>query len=314
MPVDGTHGCLRAFAQLKQQYSEMKVILSVGGGGKGSENFPSVARNRPAVENFVRTAKELVDQFGLDGIDSIYLISGRPLSDVCMDANVAVPVDWEHPSDPQQGLDYVYLLSRLRDGMPAPRYVLTTALPAGEWALRNINMSAAQRYLDLINIMAYDFSGPWTSRTGHQAQLYTPSRPHNDAAHVSCQSSINYLLGQGVTPKKILLGVPVYGRSFLGTEKVGQPYSGHGGEDGVFDYSELPRPGAREHHDDKVGAAYCSGGDGGFVTYDTPRTVQQKAQFVTRMKLGGLFYWHIAADARGPRSLIETGYNTLHDM
>lgn len=208
----------------------------------------------------------------------------------------------------------MYLLSQLRAGMPAPRYVLTTALPAGEWALRNINLSAAQKYLDLINIMAYDFAGPWTNRAGHQAQLYTPSRPHNDAATISCQSSISYLLSQGVTPKKILLGVPVYGRSFLGAEKVGQPYSGVGGEDGVFDYSELPRPGATEHHDDKVGAAYCSGGDGGFVTYDTPRTVQQKAQFVTKMKLGGLFYWHIAADARGPRSLIETGYNTLHDM
>lgn len=70
MPVDGTEGCLRAFAQLKQQYSEMKVILSIGGGGKGSENFASVARNPAAVENFAQTAKHLVDQFGLDGIDS----------------------------------------------------------------------------------------------------------------------------------------------------------------------------------------------------------------------------------------------------
>lgn len=71
MPVDGTQGCLRAFAQLKQQYSEMKVIISIGGGGSGSENFASVARNPPAVENFALTAKHLVDQFGLDGIDSM---------------------------------------------------------------------------------------------------------------------------------------------------------------------------------------------------------------------------------------------------
>ena len=69
MPVDGTQGCLRAFAQLKQQYSEMRVIISIGGGGKGSENFASVARNPAAVENFAQTARGLVDQFGLDGID-----------------------------------------------------------------------------------------------------------------------------------------------------------------------------------------------------------------------------------------------------
>jgi len=70
MPVDGTEGCLRAFTQLKQQYSELRVILSVGGGGKGSENFANVARNPAAVEIFVTSARALVDQFGLDGIDS----------------------------------------------------------------------------------------------------------------------------------------------------------------------------------------------------------------------------------------------------
>lgn len=79
-------------------------------------------------------------------------------------------------------------------------------------------------------------------------------------------------------------------------------------------WSLVPRPGAKEYYDEKSGAAWCVGGDGGFVTYDTPETVQQKAKFATKTKLGGLFYWHIGGDARGPRSLIETGYKTLHDM
>lgn len=69
MPVDGTNGCIRAFTQLKPQYSKMKVILSVGGGGKGSENFALVSQSRSRLDNFVRSARALVDQFGLDGID-----------------------------------------------------------------------------------------------------------------------------------------------------------------------------------------------------------------------------------------------------
>lgn len=69
MPVDGTNGCIRAFTQLKQQYSKMKVILSVGGGGKGSENFPLVAQSQSRLANFVRSARQLVDEYGLDGID-----------------------------------------------------------------------------------------------------------------------------------------------------------------------------------------------------------------------------------------------------
>jgi chitinase len=227
---------------------------------------------------------------------------------------ISILVDWEHPSNSQQGLDYVYLLSQLRETLPAPRYLLTAALPAGEWALKHISLALAQQFVDLLMIMCYDFSGSWVDRTGHQAQLFTPAQPHNEAAGVSCQSCMTYLLSKGVNPKKMLLGIPVYGRSFRGSDNINQPYAGCAGEDGTFDYSELPRPGATEVHDDTVGAAYCAGGDGGFVSYDTPRTVEQKAKFVTRLGLGGLFYWHITADKRGPKSLIETGYNTLHDM
>ncbi|KAJ5228970.1 hypothetical protein N7489_009678 [Penicillium chrysogenum] len=284
MPVDGAEGCLRAFVQLKQQYSKMRVILSVGGGGKGSENFAAVANSRSRLDTFVRTARGLVDQFGIDGID----------------------IDWEHPSDSRQGKDYVRLLARLREVLPAPRYVLTTALPAGQWALRNIDLAAAQKHLDMINLMTYDFAGPWESETGHQAQLY--------GSAISGDSAVSYVMRQGVSPRKIILGVPVYGRSFLGSNGPGQRYTGSGGEDGVFDYRDLPRPGTQEYHDRNIGASFCVGADGGFVTYDTPETVKQKAEFVTSSKLGGLFYWHVCSDARGPRSLVETGYNTLHDM
>lgn len=72
MDVDGQKGCLRAFVQLKQQYSQMRVILSVGGAGKGSENFASVAHSRSKLETFARSARQLVDQYGLDGIDCKY--------------------------------------------------------------------------------------------------------------------------------------------------------------------------------------------------------------------------------------------------
>jgi chitinase len=222
-------------------------------------------------------------------------------------------VDWEHPSSSQQGQDYIYLLSQLRAVLPSP-YCLTSAVPAGEWALKHINIAVAQRYLDLFMVMCYDFSGPWLDRTGHQAQLYTPAQPYSDAASISCQSAVTYFLNQGVQSSKILLGVPVYGRSFTGADNVNQPYSGADGEDGVFDYSELPRPGSKEALDETVGAAYCVGPDGGFVTYDTPQTVEHKAKFVANARLGGLFYWHIAGDKRGMDSLLETGYNTLHEL
>jgi hypothetical protein len=70
MPVDETRGCIRAFTQLKQQYTELKVILSVGGGGQASEPFARIAADAMSIETFASSARALVDEYGLDGIDS----------------------------------------------------------------------------------------------------------------------------------------------------------------------------------------------------------------------------------------------------
>ena len=45
-------------------------MLSVGGGGKGSEPFAGVARDPASRERFAQTSLGLVQQFGIDGIDS----------------------------------------------------------------------------------------------------------------------------------------------------------------------------------------------------------------------------------------------------
>jgi chitinase len=164
----------------------------------------------------------------------------------------------------------------------------------------------------MINLMAYDYSGPWTSKCGHQAQLFTPQIPHSAEAAISCHSAVSYMMRQGVPPHKIVMGVPAYGRSFTGTQGVGHSFSGQAGEEGTFEYRELPRPGATEHVDESIGAAYCIGGDGGFVTYDTPQTVRMKANYVRQNNLGGLFYWTGTGDASSvdqkDRSLVYNGF------
>ena len=162
--------------------------------------------------------------------------------------------------------------------------------------------------------MTYDFCGPWTQLSGHQSQLQAPHRPAADFARLSCVSAVAYLTAQGVPAASIVLGVPVYGRSFLGAGKIGQAYAGSAGDEGTFDYRDLPQPGASEHVDPDCGAAYCVGGDGGFVTYDNPETVARKARFAREKHLAGLFYWTGTGDAAGPRSLVETGYARLHNL
>ncbi|KAH8679994.1 chitinase [Tricladium varicosporioides] len=286
IPVDGATGCIGSFMRLKEQHEHLKLILSIGGGA-ASHNFAAVAANAVFRDNFGRSARGLVDASGFDGID----------------------IDWEHPADPEQGQNFLFLLATIRLHLPDDRYLLTAALPAGQWALQNIDLYRAQDYLDLINLMAYDFTGSWSAKAGHHAQLFPGS-----SDEPSGSAAVEYVVSQGFPSQKILLGIPVYGRSFLGAGAPGHSYSGHGGEDGTFEYQNLPRQGTEEIVNTRVVAAFCTGGDGGFVTYDNPETVKMKANFCRERELGGLFYWTGTADVPpGPRSLISAGFKALHD-
>ncbi|KAH8596705.1 chitinase [Bisporella sp. PMI_857] len=286
MRVDDAVGCLGSFMRLKETHPHLKLILSVGGGA-ASQNFATVAATAATRDNFGRSAKGMVDASGFDGID----------------------IDWEHPTDAEQGRDFLSLLAAVRLHLPDDGYLLSAALPAGAWALQHIDLYKAKDYLSFVNLMAYDFTGSWTNVAGHHAQLFpaVPGEPSGSAA-------VDYLIARGFPAKKILLGIPAYGRSFLGADGPGQAYSGHGGEEGTFEYKVLPRAGAEEIVDTRVGAAFCVGGDGGFVTYDNPETVRIKAGYCKEKGLGGLFYWTGTADAPpGPRSLILAGFKALHE-
>jgi len=221
-------------------------------------------------------------------------------------------VDWEQPSSQTEGHNYLSLLTTLRQYFPHSAYTLTSALPANEWALSNIPLAHATQHLTYLNLMAYDFVGHWSPVTGHHAQLYA-----SQANTPSGSAATAYCLAHGVPPQLILLGIPCYGRSFLSATGPGQTYMGHGGdnESGTFEFRDLPRPGSREVVDDRACAAYCVGGDGGFVSYDVPATVKVKAGFVKAAGLAGLFYWsgtgdRVDADEEG--SLVMAGYCRLH--
>jgi chitinase len=184
----------------------------------------------------------------------------------------------------------------------------------GEWCLKNINVGKASEHVDFINLMCYDFAGPWTELSGHQSQLYAPSSPLNAFARRSAHGAVKYMLTRGVPSRKIVLGIPLYGRSFLGVDGVGQRFTGHAGEGGTFEYGELPPSDAREFVDEQLVAAGSVGTESGFVSYDTPSTVRLKAQYVKANNLGGLFYWTGVADAPGPRSLVHAGYQELSNF
>ena len=67
--VDGTHGCLNALRNLKQKNPHLKTILSIGGGGNGSNHFAGMASSATGRANFASSAEKMMTTYGLDGID-----------------------------------------------------------------------------------------------------------------------------------------------------------------------------------------------------------------------------------------------------
>ncbi|KAF9629996.1 hypothetical protein BFW01_g177 [Lasiodiplodia theobromae] len=296
----GPPGCLPALTHLRAtSHPHLKLLLSLGG-GSGSAPFPTLASSPTARTTLATSLAAFVRLHALDGVD----------------------LDWEHPASPADGTHFLALLRALRDALPAPRYVLSAALPAGEWCLRNIPLAAVAEVLDAVNLMAYDFAGSWTAgRAGHHARLFVGrGEPYDAYAKRSGHGAVDYVLSKGVPARKVVLGVPVYGRSFLGVRGPGEVFEGCGGEaGGVVEYRELPREGAEEVVDEEVWGASCWVGGGGeegkaeeWVSYDSPRTVREKARYVRERGLGGLFYWTGVADKKGEGSLLRAGYEGLY--
>jgi chitinase len=173
------------------------------------------------------------------------------------------------------------LLAAIRSYLPEDDYLLTAALPATRSVLQFVDFGVAAKYLDFINLMAYDFFGSWTQKSGHHSQLYAMSRDE------ACGSSgVEYLMSRGFPSSGILLGIPTYGRSFMHATGPGQRTRGDGDDDATFEYSQLPRKGCNESVDKRRISAQCVGGDGGFVSYDNPETVRAKAAFAKQKGLG----------------------------
>lgn len=296
----------KAIIEARKKNPDLKCQWVIGG-WDGTRNIAKVAQTEEGRNRLAITATAIMQSYSCNGLD----------------------LDWEHPvtggdfvadaSEADRG-NYILLLKALRAELERQgkadkqTYVLTAAWPVvnGGWVLSGYDPAGSAKELDWLNLMAYDYYGGWGNRSGLQAQLYGhPKDP--DGKVLSIDLGIKYLIEKGFKAEQLVLGVPFYYRAQAEVEPgplgdgLLQPAKGHGlkqyAEPGAGPYYVVTRdllgkPGWKAFRSKEAGDApyLYNAKTREFVSYDDPRSLTVKMEYVKANGLSGVMIWELTQD------------------
>ena len=282
---------------LRVKYPHLKVMIAIGGWNEGSTKYSQMAKDKEKRQKFVNSTVEFLVKHKFDGLD----------------------LDWEYPSkrggSPEDKKNFIHLIKELKDAFKVHKFLLTAAIGAGKATIDiSYDVPNMYKYLDYVNVMCYDYHGKWDKKTGHNAPL--KARPNEVGGNIflNLEYTVNYLMKKGAKPEKTVLGVPLYGRSFLlsnpSNNRMGAPAksSSFAGpftrEQGFLGYNEI----CQELNSDgskwtvvweKCHQAPYMFKNDRWVSFDNERSVRLKANFAFKKNLGGVMVWSIETDDFG---------------
>src|SRR5208283_3542260 len=276
-PSDGDN--IAALLALKGENPALTVLVSVGG-WLWSDNFSDMALTKESRKPFIESVVEFVDRYKLDGLD----------------------IDWEYPGmagaghtyRPEDKQNYTLLLKELRkrfnheEKRVHRKLFLTIATGASAEFLAHTEMKKVQKYVDTVNLMAYDYYEPESDKaTGHHAPLFTnPADPKN----ISADKSVQQYEQAGVPAAKLVLGVPFYGHVWgeVRDQNHGLFQPGKPVPNAFASYNEISawlNDRFTRYWDAAASAPYLyNPAKQIFVSYEDPQSLKLKCQYVLEHK------------------------------
>jgi len=238
-----------------------------------------------------------------------------------------IDLDWEYPGQrgdnnkfrPVDKENFTAILKLIREKLntvsdDSNKYLLTIATGADPKYLEHTDMKEAHQYLDFINIMTYDFYTGGSSQTGHHSNLFQSEFNKNSRVNVADAVEVHF--SAGIPIGKIVLGVPFYGRWWNKTTPENNGlYQKSIGKKGSLNYKSiadsLKSKTFISYWDDKAKAPYVwREKDSLFVTYENPKSLNFKIDFVKSKKMGGIMFWQFNGDNG---ELLNTITNNLNN-
>lgn len=287
---------------LKRINPELKILISIGG-WTWSKGFSDAVLTEESRKVFTNSAIDYLIRHDLDGLD----------------------FDWEYPGLPGDNNPYrqedkenfVLMLKSVREALDSlgsinDTHYLSTIASAGFKEYLDVNdLGRAQKYLDFINIMTYDYIVQFSSdTTGHHANLQTI-----DQNVRSSEKAVNDHVAAGVPIEKLVMGMAFYGRSWsnvnpennglyqFGKGSKGYPYSA---------ISELMKDSLFVRHWDENSKApfLWNEKEKIFVTFEDAESISEKAKFIKKHKMGGAMFWEYSEDTED-HTLLNAIYENL---
>lgn len=288
---------LRDIVKLKKVNPNLKILVSVGGAGNEG-GFSEMVINHASRKVFIRSIKYLLRNYTLDGID----------------------LDWEFPvlnggSDHSGGRrerqHFSQLLREIRNEYIREKrnYLLTIAVAAPETIVDiSYDVDQINLYTDFVNIMTYDFHSytKYTPFTGLNSPLYAKPEEQLYIATLNINYTVHLYLSKGLDKSKIVVGIPTYGHSFTlvnpGNSRIGSPASGFGtlGSMGFVNYADICEF-FKSHNnivtvEDSIARVPYLHWQWEWVSFDSPKSVAAKADYIKRLGLGGAMIYSLNAD------------------
>ncbi|XP_031280329.1 class V chitinase CHIT5a-like [Pistacia vera] len=283
-------------ATLHTQTPPLKAVLSIGGDGISPDTFSKMVNKSENRAIFIESTVQVARKYGFDGLDFSWVF---PATKEDMSNLALLFKEWR---------EYAENVSKYS---AKPRLLLSAAVYfSPDFFLSDVPRSypgvAIRDNLDFVNIMNFDYHGSWdTSATAEHALLF------DNTSRISTSYGMDAWPMAGVLPEKIVMGLPMYGRTWKLKDPeehgIGAPAVGVGpGTQGVMSYKEIKE--FNEGNDttmvyDNATVSQYSYKGTDWIGYDGPSSIDDKIEYAKRNELLGYFFWVLGYDSDWELSL-----------